>query len=337
MSSDWVASHNSWFIAVLSAVTGNAIITILKFIWFFFSWSWSLFSEAIHSLADTLNQVLLMVWIKRSAKKEDHKYSYWYKKERYFWATVSACWIFFIWAWITVYHWIEWLFHPKHIENIFLSLSILATSFIVEWITLLIALKSVYKKDFWLIESIKEADNASLAVILEDFIAVTWVLIAWICIFLSHITGILYFDSIGSIIIWIMLWFVAIFLLKENKNYLIWKSIEIDLKDEIIQFLENHELIDKVLNFKSQMLDNDNYVIKCEIEFNWAFLTKELNKNWMFKKEYDDIDGDYNEFLKFCTYYSNLVPRVMWQKINEIESEIRQEFPKVKYIDLEIN
>jgi hypothetical protein len=40
------------------------------------------------------------------------------------------------------------------------------------------------------------------------------------------------------------------------------------MKDEIMEFLENHELIDKVLNFKSQMLDNENYVIKCEIEFN---------------------------------------------------------------------
>jgi divalent metal cation (Fe/Co/Zn/Cd) transporter len=278
-----------------------------------------------------------MVWIKRSTKKEDHKYSYWYKKERYFWATVSACWIFFVWAWVTVYHWIEWLIHPKHIENIYFSLSILAISFIVEWITLFIALKSVYKKELWLMESIKESDNASLAVILEDSIAVTWVLIAAVCILLSYITNILYFDSIGSIIIWIMLWFVAIFLLKENKNYLIWKSIEIDLKDEIIEFLENHELIDKVLNFKSQMLDNDNYVIKCEIEFNGAFLTKELNKNWMFRKEYEDFEWDYNEFLKFCSYYSNLVPRVMWQKINQIESEIRAEFPKVKYIDLEIN
>lgn len=336
MSVDWTQS-NSWFVAVLSAIIWNGIITVLKFIWFFMSWSWSLFSEAIHSLADTMNQLLLMVWIKKSRKKEDHKYSYWYKKERYFRATISACWIFFIWSGITVYHGIEWLFHPKAMENIFYSIVILVIAFVVEWITLLIALKSVYNKEDGLIESVKNADNASMAVILEDTIAVTWVLIAIISIYLSDVTGIPYFDSIGSIIIGIMLGFVAVFLIVENKNYLIGKSIEIDLKDEIIEFLESHELIDKVLNFKSQMLDNNNFVIKCEIEFNGSALTKELNRNSMFEKEYDNVKDDYSEFVKFCSYYANLVPRVMGQKINLIEKEIKEEFPKVKYIDLEIN
>ncbi len=72
MSVDWSAP-NSWFIAVLSAIIWNFFITILKFIWFIASWSGSLFSEAIHSFADTMNQVLLMVWIKKSGKKEDQK------------------------------------------------------------------------------------------------------------------------------------------------------------------------------------------------------------------------------------------------------------------------
>jgi hypothetical protein len=130
---------------------------------------------------------------------------------------------------------------------------------------------------------------------------------------------------------------VAVFLILENKNYLIGKSIETDLKDEIIEFLESHELIDKVLDFKSQILDNDNYVIKCEIEFNGSALIKELNRNSLFEKEYENVEKDYREFVKFCSYYANLVPRVMGQKINQIEVDIKEKFPKVTYIDLEIN
>ncbi len=336
MSVDWTCSH-SWSLAVISAIIWNTLITILKFIWFFISWSGSLFSEAIHSFADTLNQVLLIIWIKKSWKKEDNKYSYWYKKERYFWATISACGIFFIGAWITIYHGIEWCLYPKEMEHITFSISILIIAFIVEWITLWIALKSVYKKEKWWLSSIKQSDNASMAVILEDSIAVTGVLIAMISIYLSYTTWILYFDSIWSIIIWIMLWMVAVFLILENKNYLIGKSIETDLKDEIIEFLESHELIDKVLDFKSQILDNDNYVIKCEIEFNGSALIKELNRNSLFEKEYENVEKDYREFVKFCSYYANLVPRVMGQKINQIEVDIKEKFPKVTYIDLEIN
>ena len=331
-------SHSpSWTLAVTAAITWNFIITILKFIWYLASWSWSLFSESIHSLADTLNQLLLMVWIKRSNKKADNNYSYWYKKERYFWATISACWIFFIWAWVTIYHWIEWLLHPEPISNILISLWVLIIWFIVEWATLLIAIKSIYDKKLWLIESVKEADNASLAVILEDSIAVLWVLIAWICITLSYYTNIYYFDSIWSIIIGTMLAFVAVFLIKENKHYLIWSSIELDLKDDVIEFMESSEFIDKVIDFKSQMLDDENYLIKCEIEFNGSALLKAINEHNMFEREFDDIKNDYTEFLKFCAYYTNLVPRVMWQKINEIEKEIRDKFPDIKHIDLEIN
>ncbi|MDD5770562.1 MAG: cation diffusion facilitator family transporter, partial [Candidatus Gracilibacteria bacterium] len=314
-------SSNSGLIAVLSAIIGNTIITILKFFGFFITGSGSLFSESIHSLADTMNQVLLMIGIKKSSKKEDHKYSYGYKKERYIRATISACGIFFIGAGITIYHGIEGIFYPKEIEHIFYSFSILAFSFIVEGITLFIAIRSIYNKEDGLFESIKKSDNASLAVILEDSVAVSGVLIAILCIFLSYKTGISYFDNIGSIIIGIMLGFVAVFLITENKNYLIGKSIEIDLKDDIVNFLESHELIDKVLNFKSQMLDNENFIIKCEIEFNGSALTKELNRNSMFEKEYEGVKEDYIDFVKFCSYFANLIPRVMGQKINEIERE----------------
>lgn len=278
-----------------------------------------------------------MVGIKKSNKKEDAEHVYGYKKERYFWALISACGIFFIWAWVTIYHGIEILLHPKAIEHIFLSISILVIAFIVESITLGIALKSVYNKEDGLFESIMYADNASLAVILEDSVAVLWVIIALLSIFLSNLTGNYIYDGIGSIIIGLMLAVVAVFLIIWNKNYLIWKSIEIEEKEEIIDFISSFEFVDKVFHFKSEILDDDSYIIHCEIEFNGAALTKDLSQNGIFEKEYEDLKDDYIDFLKFCTYYANLIPRVMGQKINEMEQRIKKEFPKVKYIDLEIN
>jgi len=324
-------------VAVISAIVGNTIITILKCIGFIFSGSPSLFSEMIHSFADTMNQVLLMVGIRKSQRKNDEKHIYGYKKERYFRATISACGIFFIGAGITIFHGIETLIDPHPAEHITWILIILAISFVVESLTLVIAIRSIYDRELWLKTSITKSDNASLAVILEDTIAVLWVVIAFACIAIASHTGYWYIDGIGSILIGIMLGMVAIFLIIQNRGYLIGKTIDIDIKDDIIEFLESSEFIEKVVDFKSEMLDDKTYIVKCEIEFNGAALTKELNQNGIFQKEYEDVKEDYTEFLKFCSYYANLVPRVMGQKINMLEKSLKEEFPNVKYIDMEIN
>ncbi len=330
-------SKQSWKIAVISAILWNSTVTLLKFAVFFISWSSSMFSEWVHSFADTMNQILLYIWLKKSTKKADEKFSYWYWKERFFWAILSACWIFFIWAWVTIYHWIEWLIHPKVIENAFLSYIVLLISFIIEWFTLLIAIKSIYKKDLWLVDSIKKSDNASFAVILEDSVAVFWVFIAFVSIFLSKTTGIIYFDSIWSIIIWILLWFVAIILIIQNKSYLMWRTIDEDIKEDIISLIEQDPLINKVVDFKSEIIDIWSYIIKCEADFNWTSLMTEINNNGFLSEEYEYIKDDYNEFLKFCVDYTNRIPRLIWKNIDELEKTIMQNYPEVKHIDIELN
>jgi len=326
-----------WMISVVSAIVWNTIVTVLKFLWFFTTWSWAMFSEAIHSVADTLNQVLLLIWIKKSKKKADDYFDYWYWKERFFWAILSACWIFFIWAWITTYHWIESLIHPSEVEKSIWLYVILLISLVVEWFTLWIAIKSVYKKNIWLLESIKNSDNASKAVIMEDSVAVFWIIIAFVSILLTNITWKLYFDSMWSIFIWILLGIVAIVLIIENKNYLLWRSMDEELKEEIITLIEKDPMIEKVIRFKSIILDIDCYLIKFEAEFNWTALMREINNNWYFQEEYEYIKEDYNDFLKFCVDYADRVPRIIWKRIDLLEKELIKDFPCIKHIDIELN
>lgn len=329
--------HQSWKVAVLAAVIGNSTVTVLKFIVFFMSGSTAMFAEWVHTFADSMNQILLYVWIKKSAKKADDKFSYWYGKERFFWAILSACGIFFIWSWVTLYHWVEWLLHPSQIENYGYTYIVLILSFIIEWFTLYIALHSVYRKELWLMKSIKEADNASYAVILEDSVAVLWVTVAFFAILLTKVTGILYFDSIGSILIWILLWWVAILLIKENKSFLMWKWLDDYTKEWIIELIEADPLIIKVIDFKSEVIDLDAYIIKCEVEFNWTALMKEINKHDFLVNEYEDAKDTYEEFLRFCVDYANRIPRLIWKNIDTLEGKIKKHYPEIRHIDVELN
>jgi len=333
------AKHQKWWISVTAAVIGNTIIAIIKFLWFLSSWSSSLFSEAIHSFADTANQTLLMIGVKRSTKQATDAFSYGYKKERFLRALISACGIFFVWAWVTTYHGITMLMSPGEIHINQRAFIILAISFVIESITLSIALNEIKKSSThrkWKL-ILEHADPITLAVVYEDTIAVVGVLIATIGLLLSYITKNPVRDAITSVIIWVLLWFMAIVLINKNRKLLIGKSIPHEIKEGIIELMEQDEIIEKVLDFKSTMLDMDTYHIKCEIECNGTGLLKEINRNNFLKNEYEEVKESYADFLEFCIDYTRRVPRIIGTRIDKLEKKIRDKFPQVRHIDIEIN
>lgn len=328
-----------WFISVAFALLGNGIITVLKFVWFLLSGSGAMFSEAIHSFADTLNQSFLMIGIQRSTKAADRHHVYGFRKERFFWALISACGIFFIWAGVTTYHGILSIFEGKEILLNTFILIVLAISLILEWGTFAIAIRELihanpHKKFRNLL---KHGDPITLAVIYEDGLAVLWVLIATTSLLLYQWTGNHIRDSIGSIVIWVLLWVMAIFLISKNRKFLIGTAIPEDIKEGIIELLEQDPLIEKVLDFKSNILDLDTYHIKCEIECNGTGLMKEIGRNNFLKNEYEEVKENYSDFLEFCIDYAGRVPRIIGTRIDTIEKKIKEKFPQVRHIDIEIN
>ncbi|MDP2648499.1 MAG: cation transporter, partial [bacterium] len=86
------------FVPVALAIAGNAFVTVIKFAAALASGSSVMLSEAVHSTADTLNQVLLLIGLRRSLKKPDEEFEYGYGNERFFWALISACGVFFVGA-----------------------------------------------------------------------------------------------------------------------------------------------------------------------------------------------------------------------------------------------
>jgi len=324
--------------SVVYAFSGNLFITILKFAGYSVSLSPSLFSEAMHSLADTCNQGLLWLGVKRSKKKADQHHAYGYGAERFFWAVVSACGIFFLGAGVTILHGINSLSHPVAPQITSFIYFILAISFIIESFTLWKAYQEIYvDKDETFRENMKHADPISIAVFYEDTVAVLGIIAASISIIISNLTGNHMFDAFGSIIIGALLAIVAAVLLNTNRKYLLGKSIPKEMEEEIIEFLQNEKHIDKVLEFKSEILDVGKYHIKCEIEFNGYALVDEIFKSEDMEENFENVQGDYEEFKKFVIYQTNQTPRLVGRVIDSLEKEIKRKFPKVEHIDLEIN
>ena len=329
----------SGLLPVIAAFVGNALIFIAKLIGFILTGSGVMFSEAIHSLADTANQSLLIIGVRKSTRKPDNLFPYGYGRERYIWALISACGIFFIGCRITIYHGLNNLINPALSHFSWVNLYILIAAFFIESFTLYLALRDARKHfpEATMKKIFKEADPTTLAVIYEDGLAVLGILIALSSILISYYTGQNYWDALGSIIIGLLLGVAAILLIVKNRNYLITKSIPPDIEQLVIEILNNDPTVEKILDFKSAVLDVDKYLIKCDIEFNASSLIKGLLRHDFLKNEYEEARESYENFLKFSVDYMDRVPRLVGKKIDDLEKKIRAKVPQAIFIDIEIN
>ena len=327
------------FWPVAAAVGGNAVVTVSKLVAALASGSSSMLSEAVHSFADTINQILLLVGLRRSLKKADDAFEYGYGRERFFWALISACGVFFVGAGVTAYQGVGALLNPEHIEGSWLVVGVLALSFAIELYTLYIAANSMRRSfpDSTWYERLHEADPMTLAVCLEDAVAVFGVCIAALAIGLSHITGNPLWDALGSLVISGLLAATAVTLVIKNRTYLLGHSIPEDIQDEVVAMLEAEPTIEKVIDFKSAILGWGVYRIKCEVEFNGTALFREAYKQRSMKDEFDAVQGDFEEFKRFLVDYTDRIPRIMGQKIDEIERRLREKHPSLRHIDIEVN
>ena len=299
----------------------------------------SMFAESIHSLADTLNQSLLLIGLNRSKRPADNNRGYGYGIERFFWSLVSACGIFFIGAGITIYHSIESLMHPgdgDHTLNA-MSVTVLLIALIIEGITLYIAFKELKKDKKMSMKIFKDADPVLLAIIYEDSVAVFGVIIALLAQFATYLTGNLVYDAIGGIIIGSILGFLAIILIIKNHQYIIGKPLSKDVTEEIVEELLKDPCIEHVVEFKSVAVDIGKYRIFATVEWNGSPLYQEIYEDGDLKEEFDHIKNDFKEFAKLMFKTTDRIPRLVGSHINMVEKNIVEKFPQVAYVDIEVN
>ncbi|MEL6134652.1 MAG: cation diffusion facilitator family transporter, partial [Bacteroidota bacterium] len=220
---------------IYAAVAANVAIAIAKFIGASISGSSAMLSEGIHSFVDSGNGLLLLYGIDRSKKGPDEEHPLGHGKELYFWSLVVAILIFALGGGVSLY---EGYNHVMHHEvpaegaaesNYTVSYIVLTLAAIFEGAALIFALRSFNRTrrknnmGFW--EAIRTSkDPAAFAVIFEDSAALLGLIIAFIGLLLTDITGNPIFDGIASIIIGVLLAVIAALLAVETKALLIGES-----------------------------------------------------------------------------------------------------------------
>ncbi len=338
-----IENNNMGYKSVVYALTGNFIITISKFVGFTFTGSAALFAEGVHSFADTANQFLLFVGIKRSKRKASDRYRFGFGQERFFWALISACGIFFVGSGVTIYHGINALI-SKEVPNFSIYvIYLLIMAIIIEAFTLKTALqelsftksKSKNKKKN-LLKIIQDGDPTTVAVVLEDSVAVLGTSIALVAIYVTHITQNYIYEALASIFIGFLLAIVSFVLIFKNYEYLIGKSLSNDILEKIKDKLNKDPAVEKVIDIMSSAVDVDKYHVVCEVEINGAALIRRSIENGELRDDFEDIENKYSDFVKFSLDMADRVPRLIGAHIDKLGKEIHDEFEEVAQVDIEI-
>ena len=184
-------------------------------------------SEGIHSLVDTGNQVLLLYGLKRAEVPPDEYFPYGHGKEIYFWSFVVAILIFAVGAGISLYEGIVHILHPAVPGNARLNYIVLSLACLFEGAAWAFALRAFSRaKGKWgYIEAVQRGKNPSLFVVLfEDSAALLGLIVAFLGIYMTQVTGNPVYDALASIAIGLILGGTAIWLAYETKGLLIGES-----------------------------------------------------------------------------------------------------------------
>jgi len=277
------------------ALIGNALIAIIKFIAAAITGSSAMLSEAIHSLVDTGNQVLLLYGLKRAQRPPDKNFPFGYGKEIYFWSFIVAILIFALGAGVSIYEGIIHLLHPKPITTPYINYIVIGFAMMFEGFAWYFAFKAFTKsKGKWsYIMAVQRGKDPSIFVVLfEDSAALIGLVVAFLGIFLGQVTGIVYFDGAASIIIGLILAGTATWLAYETKGLLIGESANDSIVQGIRELASGHDYVGHVNEVLTLHMGPDFILVNIsldfmdeatadEIETTVEKLDKEIKKNYL--------------------------------------------------------
>jgi cation diffusion facilitator family transporter len=254
---------------VIKALAANCGIAIAKFVAAFISGSTSMLAEAVHSLADSGNQLFLMMGMRRSERREDAIHEFGYAAERYFWAFIVAVSLFTVGATFSLYEGVHKVLHPAgHIGSRTVAYIVLGVSIALELFSLSAALAEFrhIKAGRSLKQTIDEARDAVVIVVLfEDVAALVGLAAAFGGLLLSQLTGSGVWDGVGSIVVGVTLFGVAFFLARKTKHLLIGQSVTPAQRARMMQIVEESPGVHALVHLRTMHLGPEEVLVGMKI------------------------------------------------------------------------
>jgi cation diffusion facilitator family transporter len=254
--------------AVIAALMANTGIAISKFFAFAITGSTSMLSEAIHSVADSFNQVLLLIGGKRSKRVADDKYQFGYGRVRYVYGFMVAIVLFMVGGIYSFYEGLHKWNHPEPVKDFWIAIIVLSIAIVLEVLSLRTAVRETNKvrgsRSF--AKFVRDSRQPELPVILlEDFGAIVGLNFALIGISTAVITGDGRWDGLGAMAIGTLLIVIAIILVREMASLLVGEGALPEEYDAVQAALLSAPLVDRVIHLRTLHVGPDALLVGAKI------------------------------------------------------------------------
>lgn len=246
--------------SIFYALGANMAIAVAKFAAALYTGSGAMMAEAIHSLADTGNQLLLLLGIKLAKRPPSPDFPLGHGKEIYFWSFIVALMLFSMGGLFSIYEGIHKLHHPEPLHAPYVALAVLVFSMLAEGTSLWGCMREVNKErgEAGIVHWFKQTRKSELLVVFgEDSAALLGLSFATLAVLASMVTGNPMYDALGSICIGSLLVVIAIFIGIEVKSLLVGQGVDPHVRAEMLAFLNKQPEIAEVLNLLTLQLGED--------------------------------------------------------------------------------
>ena len=246
--------------AIFYALGANFVIAVSKYVAAFITNSGSMLAEAVHSTADCGNQLLLLLGLKLAKRPPSADYPLGYGKETYFWSFIVALLLFSVGGLFSINEGWHKLHAPEPIGYPLLALGVLGFGIVAESFSMWGCIKEVNKirgdQSLW--QWFRTSRNAELVVIFgEDAAALFGLVLAFVAVLATWVTGNPVYDALGGIAIGVLLIVVAILVGIEVKAMLVGQGVDEPVHREMVAFTERQPEVERVFNVLTLQMGND--------------------------------------------------------------------------------
>jgi len=237
-------------------------------------------AEAVHSLADTGNQGLLLIGIRLAMRPPDERFPFGRSGEKYFWPFIVSLMLFSLGGAFAIYDGVDHIRHPVHEEgSAWWSYGVLGVSIIMELMSFKVAWGEfkVLAKGKPLIQALKEARDPTIPLVLaEDTTALIGLTIAFIAVFVGRVTGIPWIDPLGSVMIGVLLAIVATVLARITHSLLVGTSADPEVEGQALAITEGTPGVEKVTQLLTFHVGPDVVILTMKIAFRKGMTIEEV-------------------------------------------------------------
>ncbi|MFI5957194.1 cation diffusion facilitator family transporter [Cryptosporangium sp. NPDC051539] len=259
-------------LTVVVAGAANLAIAIAKAVGGILAGSSAMLSEAAHSMADTITEVLLLTAVKRGGRPADDQHQFGYGQAHYFWAFVAALATFTAGSVFAIFQGVHTILEGEEAGDYLVSYIVLGVAFVIESISLGQAIRQVRsgarRSRMHPARYLRRTpDTALKAVAFEDSAALVGLVVAALGLAVTEITGNGLFDGVSSILIGVLLAFVAVTLGRDNASYLVGRSAAPAVQDLIRRTLNETPGVVDVMMLYTQHLGPHELLVAAKVDF----------------------------------------------------------------------